>query len=251
MPILAIDTATVVSSVAIADEKKLHAELTLQTKLTHSETLMPHVQQLMNMADVKRSDLTAVAVGIGPGSFTGLRIGLAAAKAMSYALNIPLVGVSTMETLAWQYPAPGVTIIPIIDAQKGNVYAASYQFNPLTENMEVISDVAVYGFEEIFECFGKDDKPCILLGDMAVKKALPKKEKGELPANFIIAPIHTIMPRAATVATAALKKIAKGEIGSVMDMEPIYIRRSEAEELWEKRQAKLSADTSPSKGGIV
>ena len=77
---------------------------------------------------------------------------------------------------------------------------------------------------------------------MAVKKALPKKAKGELPANVMVAPIHTIMPRAATVAVAGLKKLANNEIGSVMDMEPIYIRRSEAEDLWEKRQAKLKAE---------
>ena len=70
MPILALDTATMVSSVALADEKKIMAELTLQTKLTHSETLMPHVQQIMEMADVKREDLEAIAVSIGPGSFT-------------------------------------------------------------------------------------------------------------------------------------------------------------------------------------
>lgn len=238
MPILAIDTATMVSSVAVADEKKLYAELTVQTRLTHSETLMPHIQQVLEMAGVKRSELTAIAVSIGPGSFTGLRIGLAAAKAMSYAMDIPLVGISTMEALAWQYPSPNVTVVPLIDAQKGNVYAAGYQFDLEKDSIIELSKVGVYSFDEVFENFGIDGEYCVLVGDMAVKKALPKKAKGELPDNFIIAPIHTIMPRAATIATAGLKKLAAGEVGSVMDMEPIYIRRSEAEELWEKRQAK-------------
>lgn len=244
MPILALDTATMVSSVAVADEKKVLAELTVQTRLTHSETLMPHIQQVLEMAGVERSDLTGIAVSIGPGSFTGLRIGLGAAKAMAYALNIPLIGVSTMEALAWHYPVPNVNIIPLIDAQKGNVYAASYSFEPESESIKTISDVAVYSFDEVFEHFGTDGKCCVLLGDMAVKKAIPRRAKGELPANFIIAPIHTIMPRAATVAVAGLKKLAAGEVGSVMDMEPIYIRRSEAEELWEKRQAKLKAEAA-------
>ena len=242
MPILALDTATMVSSVALADEKKIMAELTLQTKLTHSETLMPHVQQIMEMADVKREDLEAIAVSIGPGSFTGLRIGLAAAKTMAYAFNIPLIGVSTMEALAWHYPVPNVNIVPLIDAQKGNVYSAVYRWNNEKEAMEEIEEVAVYGFDEIIEKLGNSNETCILLGDMAVKKALAKKAKGELPANVMVAPIHTIMPRAATVAVAGLKKLANNEIGSVMDMEPIYIRRSEAEDLWEKRQAKLKAE---------
>ena len=242
MPILALDTATMVSSVALADEKKIMAELTLQTKLTHSETLMPHVQQIMEMADVKREYLEAIAVSIGPGSFTGLRIGLAAAKTLAYAFNIPLIGVSTMEALAWHYPVPNVNIVPLIDAQKGNVYSAVYRWSNEKEAMEEIEEVAVYGFDEIIEKLGNSNETCILLGDMAVKKALPKKAKGELPANVMVAPIHTIMPRAATVAVAGLKKLANNEIGSVMDMEPIYIRRSEAEDLWEKRQAKLKAE---------
>ena len=80
MPILALDTATMVSSVAIASPDKLLAEVTLQTKLTHSEVLMPHVQQVLAMANIKKTELDAIAVSVGPGSFTGLRIGLAAAK---------------------------------------------------------------------------------------------------------------------------------------------------------------------------
>ena len=80
MPILALDTSTLVSSVAVAAPEKLLAELTLETRLTHSETLMPHIQQVLAMADLEKKDLEAVAVSIGPGSFTGLRIGLASAK---------------------------------------------------------------------------------------------------------------------------------------------------------------------------
>ena len=84
MPILAIDTATMVSSVAVADEKRLLAELTVQTRLTHSETLLPHIEKVLQLAGVEKAELTGVAVSLGPGSFTGLRIGLAAAKAISY-----------------------------------------------------------------------------------------------------------------------------------------------------------------------
>ena len=84
MPILAIDTATMVSSVAVADKDRLLAELTVQTRLTHSETLLPHVEQALKLAGVEKAALEGVAVSLGPGSFTGLRIGLAAAKAIAY-----------------------------------------------------------------------------------------------------------------------------------------------------------------------
>ena len=122
MSILAIDTATQVSSVAVADEGRLLAELTMQGKLTHSETLLPHIEQVLKMAAVAKEDLTGIAISNGPGSFTGLRIGLAAAKAMSYVLNIPLVGVSTLQALAYQLPVPGVRLMCLLDAQKGNAY---------------------------------------------------------------------------------------------------------------------------------
>ena len=92
MSILAIDTATQVSSVAVASADKLAAELTMQAKLTHSETLMPHIKEVLRMANVRKEQLEGIAVSIGPGSFTGLRIGLAAAKAMAYALDLPIVG---------------------------------------------------------------------------------------------------------------------------------------------------------------
>ena len=128
MPILALDTSTLVSSVAVADTDKLLAELTLETRLTHSETLMPHIEQVLAMADIDKTKLAGVAVSIGPGSFTGLRIGLASAKGMAYALDIPLIGVPTMEALACQCPVPGIYAVPLIDAQKGNAYMAVYRW---------------------------------------------------------------------------------------------------------------------------
>ena len=126
-----------------------------------------------------------------------------------------------------------------------NIAKGNFRFAPvmyLKVSLENVEKMPQSTFDEIIEKLGNSNETCILLGDMAVKKALPKKAKGELPANVMVAPIHTIMPRAATVAVAGLKKLANNEIGSVMDMEPIYIRRSEAEDLWEKRQAKLKAE---------
>jgi tRNA threonylcarbamoyladenosine biosynthesis protein TsaB len=235
LSILAIDTATQVSSVAVADEGRLLAELTMQGKLTHSETLLPHIEQVLKMAAVAKEGLTGIAISNGPGSFTGLRIGLAAAKAMSYVLNIPLVGVSTLQALAYQLPVPGVRLMCLLDAQKGNAYRQSFRFHE--GRMEAQEEITVSGLPEVISSCGAMKEPVVLLGDVVPKKIAGKLE---LPANVSLAPAHLVMPRAACVAMVGLKKLAAGEVGNVMDMEPVYIRRSEAEVLWEKRHPEAA-----------
>ena len=231
MTILAMDTATVVSSVAVATEDRVVAELTAETRFTHSETLVENIEEVMRLADVKREDLSAVAVSLGPGSFTGLRIGLAAAKAIAYALSIPLVGVPTLEVLAAAFPSPGAIVAPLIDAQKGNGYFALYRW---TENGLVCErDVAVASPEEIADTIVREQGPVTVAGDFARKLAA----KGiELPKNATLAPLTHIMPRAALVAARAVVRLQNEEGKSPMDLEPIYVRRSEAEVLWEKRR---------------
>ena len=102
MAILAIDTSTIVSGAAIVQKDKLVAEIIMQLKLPQSEVLLGHVQDVLKIAHMDKSDLTGVAISIGPGSFTGLRIGLATAKMLSYALSIPVVAVSSLEAMAYQ-----------------------------------------------------------------------------------------------------------------------------------------------------
>lgn len=230
MPILAIDTATLVSGVAIVENNKLLAEITLQTKLTHSEVLMPHIQQAMSMAKVSREQLEAVAVSIGPGSFTGLRIGLATAKTLAYALNIPIVGVSTLEALAYNCQVIDNYIVPTLDAQKGNVYAAQYLGQ--ADGLQEIIEPHVIGFAELLEKVRTADKPVILLGEGAIKNRQAVQAAG---GSVHLAGEHNMMPRAASVAFLGLKALREKRSSDVMTLEPYYIRRSEAEVLWEKR----------------
>ena len=234
MPILAIDTATMVSSVAVADEKKLLGELTVQTRLTHSETLLPHIQQVLKMAGVGKNQLKAVAVSLGPGSFTGLRIGLGAAKAIAYGLNIPIIGVPTTEALAWHYPVPGIVTIPFIDAQKGNVYSGIYAWQE--SKIVELSPVQVYTLDEALELCRQQDTTVMAVGDMVQKKLANRQD---LPANLQIPPQHMLMHKAANVAISGLIRFAQAKVDSVMNLEPIYIRRSEAEVLWEEGDAEL------------
>lgn len=235
MSILAIDTATQVSSVAVASADKLSAELTMQAKLTHSETLMPHIKEVLRMAGVQKEKLEGIAVSIGPGSFTGLRIGLAAAKAMAYALQLPIVGVSTLKALAYHYPVPGVRLVSLLDAQKGNAYRESYEWQ--AGELKTVQEVEVLPIAEILAECAEAGRPVVLLGDVTARRI---RGKVDLPSNVSVAPAHLVMPRAACVAMLGLQELAEGRRDNVMNMEPVYIRRSEAEVLWEKRHPEAA-----------
>ena len=233
MSILAIDTASSVSSVAVASEGKLQAEVTVEAGRTHSETLLSHIEGALSFAGVERSALTGVAVSIGPGSFTGLRIGLATVKAIAYGLGIPLVGVSTLAALALAVPVPDVHTLALMDAQKGNAYAGLYEWR--AGNLHEVCPVRVAPLAEaIAEAAGRG-KPVLLTGELAVKK---RARLGNLPDNVTLAPAHLLTARASHVAWLGIARLAAGERDDPMTLEPFYIRRSEAEVLWEKRHGK-------------
>lgn len=230
MPILALDTATLVSSVALTMPDTLVAELTIQTKLTHSELLMPHIDQLLKAARVQKNALKAIAVSIGPGSFTGLRIGLASAKAMAFALNLPIVGVPTLEALAYNCLLPEIYLAPMLDAQKGNVYFAVYHWH--NGKLKEIKPAGVGAFDEVLDELANMDKRVITMGESAVMYRDRIMQAG---GKVTMAPAHLIMPRAASVGLLGYQMLNSGIQHEVMTMEPLYIRRSEAEELWERR----------------
>ena len=187
------------------------------------------------MANVRKEQLEGIAVSIGPGSFTGLRIGLAAAKAMAYALDLPIVGVSTLKALAYHYPVPGIRIVSLLDAQKGNAYRESYEWEKGT--LTVVNPVEVLPLAEILAECAESGRETVVLGDIAARRI---RGKIDLPANVTVAPAHLVMPRAACVAMLGLQELAAGHIDNVMNMEPVYIRRSEAEVLWEKRHPEAA-----------
>ena len=233
MSILAIDTASSVSSVAVASEGKLQAEVTVEAGRTHSETLLSHIEGALSFAGIERSALTGVAVSIGPGSFTGLRIGLATAKAIAYGLGIPLVGVSTLAALALAVPVPDVHTLALMDAQKGNAYAGLYEWRD--GSLHEVRPVRVAPLAEAIAEAADRGKPVLLTGELAVKK---RARLGNLPDNVTLAPAHLLTARASHVAWLGIARLAAGECDDLMTLEPFYIRRSEAEVLWEKRHGK-------------
>ena len=240
MSILAIDTASSVSSVAVASEGKLRAEVTIEAGRTHSETLLSHIEGALSFAGVERSALRGVAVSIGPGSFTGLRIGLATAKAIAYGLGIPLVGVSTLAALALAVPVSDVHTLALMDAQKGNAYAGLYEWRD--GSLHEVRPVRVAPLAEAIAEAADRGKPVLLTGELAVKK---RARLGNLPDNVTLAPAHLLTARASHVAWLGIARLAAGERDDPMTLEPFYIRRSEAEVLWEKRHGKEKTEGAP------
>lgn len=226
--ILALETSSKVSSVAVVEDNRLLAEITTESKLTHSKTLVPHIEEVLKLANKTKSDIEKIAVSIGPGSFTGLRIGLAAAKAMAYALKVPLYGVPTLKSLAYHFFAPNLKIIAAMDAQKNAVYRESYEFNE--NGLQIIDELEVLSLETVRDEILNCEKNIVLVGEKA-KKIF----EGLTSKNTRLAPFYSRMPRASLVAMYALTKDAPDNL---MSLEPLYVRRSEAEVLWEKRYGK-------------
>ena len=225
MYIAAIETATRAASAAVCNEDKF-TEITQDSKLTHSETLLPQFKEVLKMANVTHDMVEAVAVSIGPGSFTGLRIGLAAAKALAYAWNVKIIGVPTLNALAYHFPFS--TVMSMIDAQKNRAYVQVFK------QLKPVSEIEILGIDEAVEKateFGE----IIICGDVCHKIK-------NLPDNIKMAPVNMRMPRAVNVALCGRDLLAAGRMDNVMDIEPMYIRRSEAEVLWEQRNVKRSAD---------
>ncbi len=225
--LLAIETSSLVLSCALSEGDRLVAEWTVQRKLTHSEQLVPHMDAMLADAGVSKEEITAVACAVGPGSFTGLRIGLATAKTAARIWHVPLIGVDTTEALAWNLAGAQAYILPLLDAQRGNVYAALYSaFETVREEVPI----HVAPIDTVIAAASAHEGPIIAVGESADVY----KEK-LIAAGIRLAPPQNRLCRAGSVAAAAVEKLLRGEISDPMTLVPNYIRRSEAEVLWEQR----------------
>ena len=227
--ILAIETATPVCSVALIKDETVLAELNLQTGNTHSGRLMPQIASLAEMTGTDPAEIEALAVSIGPGSFTGLRIGITTAKTLSYAWDKPIVGIPTLEALAFNCPAADGWVSAMLDAQKGRVYEALYHWeNGCLTEMRAIRIVTV---EQVLAELANQKSKVMVVGE-SVRDYLGQID---LIDNLTAAPEHGRMPRAAAVGLLAWRKYHAGQAVTANELNPLYVRRPEAEELWEKR----------------
>lgn len=229
MKILGIDTSGAVASVAVLDENNLLGEYSINHKKTHSQKLIPMINELFNSLDLRPSDIDAFAVSVGPGSFTGLRIGISTIKGMSQALNKPVIAVPTLEGLAHNIAAYDGYICPLIDARNDNVYAAVYSFDKNTGMMNKHSEYMALHILELFEQLD-NKKTIIFLGDAARK--FENIIKGKMGDKAEFAENHLLLPKASSVAYAGYKKFSVGQIDSCISIQPLYIRASQAERMF-------------------
>jgi tRNA threonylcarbamoyladenosine biosynthesis protein TsaB len=242
MKILAIETSTMLGGIAIMDDLSgLIAEVRLNVKSTHSERLMTEIAHVLKQAELKVSDIDVFAIAIGPGSFTGLRIGLSTVKGFSYATGKPIVSVPTLEALAWNYPYCSYPVCTLLDARKKEVYAALFKWGDggvtrLIDEVSIKVDRLLGRINEgnpplpPFSKGGEggfSDKRVVFTGEGAI---LYKDKIIEVMGNkAIFASPEKIVPSPANVASIGIKKAIKGEFSEPVSLVPFYIRRSEAE----------------------
>ena len=222
--ILAIETATMCGSVALMSGDHCLAEISIDTATTHSRRLIQQVDQVMRETKMEWDGIDAVAISLGPGSFTGLRIGLSTAKGLCLAANLPLLGVPSLDGLARQITAqPGTMVLAVLDARKKEVYGAFYQCN----KAGVPEKVKKYMVMKPAEMAALIEGPTILVGDGSVLYREVFVEQATAPPIF--APIQTFFPRASTIGLLGRELFANSDFVDPNTVVPFYVRPSEAE----------------------
>ncbi len=244
MKILAIDTSGLVCTVAVVEDDKLLSEFSIQHKITHSELLLPMLEQIKERISLDMGTIDAVAISAGPGSFTGLRIGAATAKGLCLALDKPLVAVPTLDALAYNMYGSDNVICPMMDARRSQVYTGIYTFIPEKENeqqkeisynMKTVLNQSAISVEEIAEKLNEIGKTAVLLGD-GIPVYRDKLEE-LLKIDYVIAPAHANRQRAAALAVLGSDYFRKGKIADTDSFAPEYLRVSQAEREAGKKQA--------------
>ena len=225
MNILAIDTSALTATVAIVSDDILLGEISTTTKLTHSQTVMPMIDELLKKVSLDISDIDLFACSEGPGSFTGLRIGIGTIKGLAYGLGKPVVGVSTLEALAQNIAFTDLLISPIMDARRGQVYNALYKWNE--GNLECICAPRALSVEEL--CSELDEKTVFVGDGVRVYKEKITEALGE---KAFFAPPQHCLQRAGNVAFAAFNK----EPTDAATLTAVYLRKPQAEREREERK---------------
>ena len=224
MKILAFETSAKAGSVAALEGQTLIAEAYLNTGLTHSQTLLTMAEDLMKTCQWTAEDVQAVAVAAGPGSFTGVRIGVAAAKGFAWGAQIPLYGVSTLEAMALQLGAFEGYVLAVMDARRNQVYSALFQAEQ-GQLTRLCQDRAI-SLSDLEKELKILKKPIFLVGDGSILCYNALKE--QVP-NLVLPPEHRLHQRAAGVGLAAWQEIREGKTGDASALQPNYLRLSQAE----------------------
>ena len=225
MKILALESSGLVAGIAIAEDGNLVGEYTLNHKKTHSQTLIPMLDELAGMIELDMRELDYIATSGGPGSFTGLRIGSATAKGLALSLDIPVVAVPTLEGLSYNLMGAGAYVCPIMDARRNQVYTGAYCY----ENGNLISVIeqAAMSIEDLTDKLNEIGRKVIFLGDGV--KVFREYIDEHLKNEHGYAPVHMRAQKAASVAARGMDKFLSGEIVDSAEFNLEYLRLSQAE----------------------
>lgn len=230
MKILGIDAATQVAGVGIVDETKVIAEGWLNTGKTHSQRLLPLLDSLLQNSQITWDDIHGLAVTVGPGSFTGLRIGLATVQGLAQVLRKPVAGIVSLDALAENVAGVSGLVCPILDARKNEVYTALYRSEE--DRMIRLSPYQAINPEVLLKELVSLDEKVTFLGD-----AVPVFQdliKGVLGERAFFAPLTRNLLRGVEVAALGMKKFQQGQAENYFEIKPFYLRPSEAEVKWAK-----------------
>jgi tRNA threonylcarbamoyladenosine biosynthesis protein TsaB len=227
MRVLGVDTSTSCGSLGIIDDEEVVAEYALLRDETHSTRLVPAIQALLKEARLDLGEIDGIAVSLGPGSFTGLRVGLSAVKGLALATERPVVGVPTLDALAANLPFTPYLICPLVDARKGEVYTALYK-DGQGGQVEQLTPYQVLSPLDLLEKIPLQET--VFLGDGV--EAYGELIEERLGAKALFAPPHLRFLRGSTVAEIGLTRFKKGKKDDITSLVPIYVRPSDAEIKW-------------------
>lgn len=225
MKILGMDSSGLVASVAVVEDDNLLAEYTVNYKKTHSQTLLPMLDEIVKMVELDLDSIDAIAVAGGPGSFTGLRIGSATAKGLGFSLQKPLIRIPTVDGLAYNLYGCRDMVCPLMDARRNQTYTGLYEFNE--RGMEVLERQCAVAIEEIIEKINKRNRPVVFLGDGV--KVFRSFIQENCRVSFSFAPAHVNKQRAAAIASLGLIYFQHGKTVAAAEFAPDYLRLSQAE----------------------
>lgn len=231
--ILAIESATNTASVALVDGKGVLAEMTLNGKKTHSQTLMPLIEQMMALSGQRLEEIEAIAVSGGPGSYTGLRIGAATAKGLAQVLDKPIIGISTLETLAAAFCGMDATVCTMLDARRSHVFTCTWKLEG--GRIHPLGEKALKSYEETAEGLADAKGLLILAGDGA-EAGRSFFESHPATKRAVFADMSQTYPRAGNLGKLAAARLAAGEVEGWLEHAPDYLRPSQAERQQEAGQ---------------
>lgn len=230
MKILGIDSSTRVSSLAIIEEEDIIAEFNISSNYKKtSSILVLAIQDLLEKVNLKLIDLDGLAVSIGPGSFTGLRVGLGVAKGLAYATSLPLVGVNSLDSLAYSYKGIPFLICSMLECKKDELFYAVFR---CLDSLERVIDYRCEGIESLLKRLSCLKEKIIIVGEGI--RNYRQIIKNELKEKVIFIDSLITFPGGAKVALLGLERLKRGEKDNAFTLVPLYLRKAQAEIVWEK-----------------